>query len=165
MNYKLDSIDLLILSNLQKSGRMTNVELAKRAKISAPPCLRRLKSLEERKVISGYHADVDARVLGYAFSALCLVSLAKHSTKHVENFIRYIHLLDRVRECFATTGEYDYVLRIVAKDFPDYENFISNKLKGLDNIVQVKSYVNMKQCKNENGVPIETELENEDPKA
>jgi DNA-binding Lrp family transcriptional regulator len=136
---------------------MTNVELAKRAGISAPPCLRRLKSLEERRIIVGYHADLSPRLVGYAFSALCLVSLAKHSTKHANNFIKYINTLDMVRECFSTTGEYDYVLRVVANDFHDYDAFVSSKLKSFDNIAQVKTYVSMKMYKNEAGVPVDAD--------
>ncbi|MDR1488133.1 MAG: Lrp/AsnC family transcriptional regulator [Holosporales bacterium] len=154
MAVKLDGIDILILNNLQKNGRMTNSELANRAGISAPPCLRRLKNLENKKVIMGYRADIDRFVVGYNFAALCLVSIIKQSTQYFEDFVNYIRTLDKVRKCFSTAGDFDFILEVISKDFADYEKFLTNYLKTFENIEKIKTYVMVSCNKNEKGVPI-----------
>ncbi len=151
---KLDDIDLSILSNLQKNGRMTNVELATRAGISAPPCLRRLKSLETSGIIRGYYADIDTSVVGYNFEALCFVSLVRQSASCMKEFVDKIQDMKQIRSCLATTGEFDFILRIVAHDFASYEEFLSQNLSNIDNIGQIKTYVIMKCNKDEKGVPL-----------
>ena len=151
---KLDEIDLSILGNLQKNGRMTNVELASRAGISAPPCLRRLKSLETNGIIRGYYADIETSVVGYNFEALCFVSLLRQSAAHVKEFLDRINSMMEIRSCHATTGEFDFILRIVARDFKSYEDFLSTNLSSIDNISQIKTHVIMKCTKDEKGVPI-----------
>ena len=153
MNH-IDKIDMSILDNLQKNGRMTNVELANRAGISAPPCLRRLKNLEDSGVIISYHANINNNVVGYKFSAFCFVSISKQSAKYAEEFVEYVAKLNNVRECVSTTGDFDYILRVVAKDFVDYEDFLTNHLKTFSNIEQIKTHVIMKCNKDEKGVPI-----------
>ncbi len=150
----LDAVDISILSNLQNNGRMTNVELANRAGISAPPCLRRLKNLEDRGIIVGYHAEINGAVIGYGFVALCLISIGQQNLRASNEFLSHIKKLDNIRECFSTTGDFDYILKIVAHDLIDYENFLNANIKNLDNISQVKTYVVVQSNKSENGVPI-----------
>ncbi|MDR2074940.1 MAG: Lrp/AsnC family transcriptional regulator [Holosporales bacterium] len=151
---RLDEVDISILDNLQQNGRMTNIELAHRAGISAPPCLRRLKNLENRGVIRGYHADLDGSAMGYNFVALCFVALENHSTKCVEQFLSHVRSLSNIRECASTTGNFDYVLKIIVRDLTDYEDFIDSKLKNFENIHQIKTYVIMQYNKLENGIPL-----------
>lgn len=151
---RLDDIDISILDNLQKNGRMTNVELASRAGISAPPCLRRLKNLEDSGVILGYHADINRNLIGYNFLAICLIALATQNQKPVEEFIKYIHKLPNVRECFSTTGDFNYILKVVAKDLADYERFLNTDLRTFDNIEKIQTYVVMQNNKNEHGIPL-----------
>lgn len=154
MTKRLDEIDISILDNLQKNGRMTNVELANRAGISAPPCLRRLKNLEDSGVIVGYHAEINRNLIGYNFLAICLVSLINQNQKHVDEFINYIQKLPNIRECISITGDFDYILRILTKDLSDYERLLNIDLKSCENIGQIKTYVAIKDNKCENGVPL-----------
>lgn len=150
---RFDDIDISILKNLQKNGRMTNIELANRAGISAPPCLRRLKNLENNGIITGYHADINPTLMGYNFSTVCLVSLANQNQKFVEEFLNYIQGLHNVRECLSITGDFDYLLKIIAKDLADFERFLNTNLKNYENISHIKIYVTIQSNKCETGVP------------
>ncbi len=151
---RLDKIDILILNNLQKNGRITNVELANNVGISPPPCLRRLKKLENNGVILGYHAEINSVLMGYNFSAVCLISLEKQTQKLVEKFFDYIQGLHNVRECLSITGDFDCFLKIIAKDISDFEKFLDTCLKNHENISQIKVYVTMKSNKSEKGIPL-----------
>src|SRR5579863_7751554 len=101
---KLDTIDRLILRELQEDGRMTNVELAKHVGISAPPCLRRVRALEEAGFIRGYHADVASDKLGFGITVFTQVSLANHGESDVQNFAKLVESWPQVRECYMMTG-------------------------------------------------------------
>jgi DNA-binding Lrp family transcriptional regulator len=155
---KLDSIDINILSNLQKNGRMPNVALARNAGISAPPCLRRLKHLEKTRVIRGYYAEIDRTALGYDFTALCLVTLNSQTSENINHFLSFVRNFDCIRTCISVAGEYDFVLKIVAKNFGEYDLFLNNKLQKHPSLNQVKTYIVMKQLKDEKGIPINSEI-------
>ena len=152
---KLDKIDLSILENLQKNGRMTNVDLASKAGISAPPCLRRLKSLEESGVIKGYYAEINHSVVGYNFEALCFVTLNSQNATDIEKFVNEVTKFKNIRSCTAIIGGADFILRVVDYDFKHFEDFLSNKFSKIDGIAQIKSLIIMKEYKDERGVPIE----------
>ncbi|MDR1233582.1 MAG: Lrp/AsnC family transcriptional regulator [Holosporales bacterium] len=152
---RFDDVDVSILSNLQKNGRMTNVQLAKNAGISAPPCLRRLKTMEKNGVVVGYHAELNGTSLGYGFAAICIVSLVSQNSWDVSAFTNNIGKLKNVRHCFATPGNSEFVLVIVAKDLEDYEEIIQKKIQKDKNILNLKTYILMKKHKGEFGVPIE----------
>ena len=118
---KLDRIDRRILRDLQENGRMTNVDLARRAGISAPPCLRRVRALEEAGLIKGYHADVDGPALGYGVTVFAMVGLSSQAEPDLEAFEAMVAELDEVRECHMLAGETDFLLKIVATDWEAYQ--------------------------------------------
>ena len=116
--HKLDSIDLRILSELQANGRITNVELSRRAKITAPPCLRRMRALEKAGYIKGYHADLDGKSLGYEVSGFAFVGLASQAEADLKRFEEQVRAWPQVRECVMLSGEVDYLLKCVAENSP-----------------------------------------------
>lgn len=152
---RLDRIDLRILRELQKDGRMTNVDLAKQAGISAPPCLRRARALEKAGYIRGYHADVAADKLGYGMTVYINVELANHGETDVANFVRAVDSWPQVRECYLLTGETDFLLKIVAEDWESFQKFLTTQLTTTPNVHRVKSNPVMKRMKFEPGVPID----------
>ena len=117
---KLDIVDRQILHDLQADGRMTNVDLAKRAGISAPPCLRRLRVLEEAGIIRGYHADIDPDALGYSVLVFAFVGLTSQAEADLQDFERLVSSWPAVRECHMLMGETDFLLKIVAHDWDDF---------------------------------------------
>lgn len=153
---KLDKIDRQILSLLQQSGRMTNVELAERVGISAPPCLRRMKALEENGIIQGYHANIDGTVFGYTVVVFAFVKLEKQSEKDLVAFEEYIGSLPAVRECHMLAGDVDCVLKIVAQDWDDYQEFLRTRLTTAPNVQNVKSSLSVRSVKEEFGIPIDS---------
>ncbi len=151
---KLDRIDRRILADLQSDGRMTNVELAKRAGISAPPCLRRVRALEESGLIRGYHAEIDSKALGYQVTVFAQVGLASQAEHDLEAFERTVRGWPEVRECHMLAGETDFLLKIVARDWEDYQRFLTTRLTPAANVTHVKSALSIRASKNEPGVPI-----------
>ncbi|MEM6904212.1 MAG: Lrp/AsnC family transcriptional regulator [Pseudomonadota bacterium] len=151
---KLDRIDRHILSDLQADGRMTNVDLAKRAGISAPPCLRRVRALEDNGFISGYHAHVNGKALGYDLTVFAQVGLTSQAEADLSAFEARVRDWPMVRECHMLAGETDFLLKIVAKDWDDYQRFLTTELTAADNVSHVKSAMAIRATKNEPGVPI-----------
>jgi DNA-binding Lrp family transcriptional regulator len=154
---KLDRIDRKILNDLQEKGRMTNVELAERAGISAPPCLRRVRALEEAGVIRGYHADVDPASLGYGVSVFAHVGLANQSESDQRKFEELVKAWPLVRECHLVSGDSDYILKIVAEDWGAYQNFLTQHLSAAPNISNIKSALGVRVAKYKSGVPVDLE--------
>lgn len=154
---KLDRIDRRILKDLQDNGRITNVELARRAGISAPPCLRRVRALEEAGYISGYHADLQAKSLGYHVTVFAQVGLSSQAEPDLEAFEEIVRGWPEVRECFMLAGETDFLLKIVATDWDAYQEFLTTKLTSAANVSHVKSALSIRTSKSEPGVPIEAE--------
>ena len=113
---KLDDIDRNILRDLQDNGRMTNVELARRVGISAPPCLRRVRALEEAGYIRGYHADLDPMALGFNVTVFAQVGLHSQAEPDLVAFEQLVRSWPEVRECHMLAGETDFLLKIVAED-------------------------------------------------
>lgn len=152
---KLDRIDLRILRELQKDGRMTNVELAQRVGISAPPCLRRVRALEESGYIRGYHADVAADKLGFGITVFTLVSLINHSENDLMNFAKMVEAWPEVRESYMMTGDADFLIKIVTEDWEAFQKFLTHQLAGAPNVAHYKSAPAMQRTKYEPGVPID----------
>ncbi len=152
---KLDRIDLRILRELQKDGRMTNVDLATQAGISAPPCLRRVRALEEAGYIRGYHADIAADKLGYGITVFTLVSLTNHTENDLLSFARLANDWPQVRECYMMTGDADFIIKIVAEDWEAFQKFLTHDLAGAPNVAHVKSAPAMQRTKYEPGIPID----------
>ncbi|HEX2114512.1 MAG TPA: Lrp/AsnC family transcriptional regulator [Alphaproteobacteria bacterium] len=154
---KLDRIDRRILRDLQDNGRMTNVELAERAGISAPPCLRRVRALEESGVIKGYHADLSAAALGYHVTVFAQVGLSSQAEHDLKAFEDLVNSWEQVRECHMLAGETDFLLKIVAEDWDAYQKFLTTKLTTAPNVSHVKSALAIRTAKLLPGVPVEAE--------
>lgn len=151
---KLDRIDRRILRDLQDNGRMTNVELARRAGISAPPCLRRVRALEKQGVLRGYHAVVDAGLLGYGVMVFAQVGLSSQAEADLRAFESLVAGWPEVRACHMLVGETDFLLKVVAHDWEDYQDFLTRKLTAAPNVTHVKSALAVRESKNLPGVPI-----------
>ncbi|MDP2204865.1 MAG: Lrp/AsnC family transcriptional regulator [Alphaproteobacteria bacterium] len=154
---KLDRIDRKILHDLQENGRMTNVELAQRAGISAPPCLRRVRALEEAGVIKGYHADIDPNSLGFGVSVFAQVGLSNQAETDLKRFEDLVRTWPLVRECFLVSGEADYILKIVAEDWDAYQKFLTTHLTTAPNVSHIKSALGIRVAKHKPGVPVDVE--------
>lgn len=151
---KLDKIDRKIIHDLQVNGRITNVELAQNAGISAPPCLRRVRNLEEAGLILSYHARVNSAALGYPMTVFTGVKLKAVGEGELKKFELQIEKWDRVREAYMMTGDNDFMLKIVARDWDDYQNFLTTQLLESPNVAAVKSSLSIKTSKLLAGVPI-----------
>lgn len=154
---KLDRIDRKILHDLQENGRMTNVELAERAGISAPPCLRRVRALEEAGVIKGYHADIDPNSLGFGVTVFAQVGLSNQAETDLKKFEDLVRGWPLVRECYLVSGEADYILKIVAEDWDAYQKFLTSHLTTAPNVSHIKSALGIRVAKHKPGVPVEVE--------
>lgn len=152
---RLDPIDRKILAELQADGRMTNVELAKRVGISAPPCLRRVRTLEESGFIRGYHADVDARELGFEVQVFAMVGLQSQAEADLSVFEERCRAWPLVRECHMLNGEVDFVLKCVAPDLSTFQRFLTEELTAAENVGSVKTSLVIRGAKDEPGVPFE----------
>ena len=152
---KLDDIDRKILAELQADGRMTNVELARRVGISAPPCLRRVRALEETGFIRGYHADIDARELGFEVQVFAMVRLASQSERDLSAFETLVQGWPLVRECHMLNGEIDFILKCVAPDLSAFQDFLTGDLLKAENVANVKTSLVIRCAKDEPGVPFE----------
>jgi len=151
---RLDRVDRRILRALQEDGRMTNVELARRAEISAPPCLRRVRALEEGGYIRGYHADINPEALGYGVTVFAQVGLSSQAESDLKAFEALMQSWPEVRECHMLAGETDFLLRIVAVDWDAYQRFLTTRLTAAPNVTHGKSSLAIRTCKNVPGVPI-----------
>lgn len=154
---KLDRIDRRILRDLQEDGRMTNVELARRAGISAPPCLRRVRALEEAGYIHGYHADIDPEMLGFGVLIFAQVGLVSQAEADLIAFEKLVEGWPEVRECHMLAGETDFLLKIVAYDWDTYNRFLTSQLTAAPNVSNVKSALAIRRSKQEAGVPIDVD--------
>jgi DNA-binding Lrp family transcriptional regulator len=154
---KLDEIDWRILGALQDDGRITNVDLAAKAGITAPPCLRRLRALEEAKFIKGYHAELDQAALGYGITVFAMVGLHRQAEADLQAFEERVAGWPLVRECFMLNGEIDFILKIVAKDLAQFQKFLTSELTPSPNVDAVKTSLMIRSSKRLPGVPIELE--------
>jgi len=154
---KLDRIDRRILRDLQDDGRMTNVELARRAGISAPPCLRRVRALEEAGFIRGYHADINPKQMGFEVTVFAGVGLSSQAEGDLRRFEEMVAGWPQVRECHMLAGETDFLLKIVAETWEDYQRFLTSKLTTAPNVSHVKSSLAIRTSKLMPGVPIDAD--------
>ncbi len=153
--HKLDPIDRMILAELQADGRMTNVKLASRVGISAPPCLRRVRTLEQQGYIRGYHADVDARTLGFEVSVFAMVGLVSQAEADLSAFEDRCRDWPLVRECHMLNGEVDFILKCVAPDLSTFQSFLTEQLTAADNVASVKTSLVIRDAKDQPGVPFD----------
>ena len=153
---KLDTIDRRILRDLQDQGRMTNVELARRAGISAPPCLRRVRALEMAGYIQGYHADIDARELGYKELFFALVGLDGQAQDVLSEFEASMADWAEIRECHMVRGGGDFVLKMVARD-KEHRDSLTMRLTAVPHVSRVTTLETIRMAKSLPGVPIDTD--------
>lgn len=154
-NVKLDDVDWRILHELQENGRMTNVELARRVGISAPPCLRRVRALEEAGVIRGYRAILDEKVLRFDVTVFAMVGLHSQAEADLIAFEQVVRNWPIVRECYMLSGEIDFILKCIAPDLATFQNFVIQELTAAPNVDSVKTSLTIRQSKYEPGVPFE----------
>ncbi|MCR9147350.1 MAG: Lrp/AsnC family transcriptional regulator [Rhodobacteraceae bacterium] len=152
---RLDDIDRKILAELQADGRMTNVELARRVGISAPPCLRRVRTLEEQGYIRGYHAEVDPRELGFEVQVFAMVGLQSQAEADLSAFEARCRAWPLVRECHMLNGEVDFILKCVAPDLSTFQSFLTGELTAAENVGSVKTSLVIRGAKDEPGVPFD----------
>ena len=150
---ELDSIDRRILAELQVDGRMTNVELARRADITAPPCLRRMRRLEEAGIIRGYHADTDPARLGWEIVFFAIVGLESQKETVLSAFEELVAEWPEVRECHMIRGGGDFLLRLVARDTA-HQNVLTGRLTGAPAVSRVQTLQTIRTSRNLAGVPI-----------
>ena len=151
----LDHIDRQLLAELQAGGRVTNVELAARVGLTAPPCLRRVRALEEAGIIRGYHAELDAGRLGFAITVFAMVSLKSQAEDALRQFEDHVRTLPQVRECHMLNGEIDFILKIVAHDLQSFQEFLTSRLTPAPNVASVKTSLTIRTSKHVPGVPLE----------
>jgi DNA-binding Lrp family transcriptional regulator len=151
---RLDAIDWKILAELQADGRMTNVELARRIGISAPPCLRRVRALEEAGIIRGYRALVDERSLGLDVTAFVFVGLASQAEADLIAFEETVNGWSLVRACHMLSGEVDFMLTCVAPDLRTFQTFIVEEVTAARNVESVRTVLSIRQIKDEPPVAV-----------
>lgn len=154
MRDRLDAIDRKILRELQRNGRITNVELSKRVGISAPPCLRRVRTLEKAGIIRGYRALLDEKKLGFEVTVFAMVHLVSQAETDLVAFEKRVRALPLVRETWMLSGEVDFILKCVAPDLPTFQKFVS-ELTATPNVRNVKTALTLRQSKDEAAVPME----------
>lgn len=150
----LDAIDWKILKELQDNGRMTNVELSRRVGISAPPCLRRVKRLEDAGIIRGYRALLDTRMLGLDVVAFCLIGLHHQSEAELKAFAERTRGWPVVRAAWMVSGESDFMLHCVASDLATFQSFVIEELTSAPNVDTVRTALTIRQVKDEGLVGI-----------
>jgi DNA-binding Lrp family transcriptional regulator len=152
----LDRRDRRILAELQRDSRLTTQELADRVGMSTSATWRRVRSLEEDGIIERYAAIVNARKSGFGLSSMVHVSLARHEQKHVEHFVLEVRKHPEVLECFATSGEADFHLRVVVEDIDAYNVFLDEFIFKLPGVSQVRSNIVLKEIKADTALPFRT---------
>jgi DNA-binding Lrp family transcriptional regulator len=150
----LDEIDRHLLAELQSEGRITNVELASRVGLTAPPCLRRVRALEEAGIIRGYHAELDPAALSYTITVFAMVSLKSQAEESLKAFEEHMNTLPEVRECHMLNGEIDFMLKIFSHDLQSFQEFLTSRLTPAPNVASVKTSLVIRTAKNKPGVPI-----------
>ncbi|MFZ4762988.1 MAG: Lrp/AsnC family transcriptional regulator [Alphaproteobacteria bacterium] len=150
---KIDAIDRKILYNLQYDGRMTNVEISQRVNISAPPCLRRIRALEKNGFIKGYYADLDGTLLGFGVTVFAHVRLTSHTEADLASFEAAVSAWSEIRECYMLAGDDDFMLKVVARDWENYQDFLTHRLVAAPFVAQVRSSLSIRRAKFAPGIP------------
>ncbi len=151
--FNVDRIDKHLLRLLQKDGRLTNAELAELVGLSASPCARRLKRLEEQGIIDGYRVSLSRKEVGIAMTVFVEVSLNNHQEVSIENFELAVVDMEEVISCHVVSGAYDYLLEVVSPDLTAYETF-TRKLQRLTNVKDIHTHLAIRQVKGNTALPI-----------
>ncbi|OQY28067.1 MAG: AsnC family transcriptional regulator [Anaerolineaceae bacterium 4572_5.2] len=154
MDEVLDRLDEAILEILQSEGRISNVDLANRVKLSSSAVHGRIKRLEQRGAIRRYAALLDREKMGYDMLCFINVSLQLHQLEHVESFRQIVHQMPEVLECHHLTGEYDYLLKVVVRSRKDLQHFVVNKLTPVPGIARIYTSVVLMEIKSTTALPM-----------
>ena len=157
MPARLDAIDKQILEELQEDGRITNVELARRVGISAPPCLRRVRALEQAGYIKGYRALLDEKRLGYEVTVFAMVHLTSQADADLKAFEDFVRAQPLVRECWMLSGEVDFILKCVAPDMATFQDFVTH-LTAAPHVRNVRTSLVLHNSKYDAAVPLELKV-------
>lgn len=157
----LDDIDLKILDEIQEDGRITNVELARRVGISPPPCLRRVRTLEDEGYIQGYRGLLDPGLLGFDVTVFASVQLSSQADADLRAFEEFVRGEPLVRECWMLSGEIDFILKCVAPDMPTFQDFVSH-LTAAPHVRNVRTSLVLQNSKYAPAVPLELKLPRSD---
>ncbi|MBA4502687.1 Lrp/AsnC family transcriptional regulator [Marinobacterium marinum] len=152
--FEMDTYDRKILHHLQQDGRISNQQLADNVGLSPAACWRRVRALEEQGAIAGYSALLSPEVLGQAMSVFVLVSLQRHHIDSTAEFEQQVSAYPEVLQCFAVTGNADFVLRVVVPDMSSYDRFLNEKIFTLQGIAQVHSNFALREIKNTQHLPL-----------
>ncbi len=155
---KLDKIDLKILRILQENSKITNLELSRRIGLSPAPTLERVKKLENNNVILSYHAEVNPQALGLNVMTFVLVSLAWKKEDALNRFLEKIKTIDEIVECYIITGEADFLIKVICKDIPTYEQLLF-KLSQIDEIERLKTLMTLSTVKKSSILPYDYDYE------
>ena len=150
----MDDVDRKILAELQRDGRLTLTELADRVRLSVSPCHRRLRTLERSGAIAGYHAQLDASVLGLTFEALVFVTMRYADRQTVAAFEEHVADIPNVLQAQRLFGDPDYLLRVVARDLPAYRQLYDERLATLPGVLRVSSTLVMKSVVDTRPLPL-----------
>ncbi|MBB2974325.1 Lrp/AsnC family transcriptional regulator [Mesorhizobium sp. RMAD-H1] len=154
----LDRIDIAILENLQKDGRMSNATLAEKVGLSQSACSRRLDILEKTGVIRGYHARLSNKMLGHPVTVIVNVSLSGQADKQLREFETAVRRCPNVLVCYLMSGEYDYLLRVAARDLEDYERIHKFWLSAMPHVAKINSSFALREVADRTGLGIEPRL-------
>ena len=163
MRARLDATDWRILKELQANGRITNVELARKVGISPPPCLRRVRALEQAGMISGYFALLDEKSVGFELLGFAMVGLHSQAEADLRAFENRVLAWPLVRECYMLSGETDFLLKCVASDLTAFQDFVIDELTAAPNVASVKTTLVIRRVKFEPGVPVTLAQRRRDP--
>jgi len=152
---KFDKIDLNIIRILQENSKITNLELSKKVGLSPAPTLERVKKLESNGIISSYHAVIDAHAIGLNVQTFVLVSLAWQKENAQQQFLDKVKSIDEITECYIITGEADFLIKIICKDIPTYEQLLFKTLSQIEEIERLKTLMTLSTVKNSSVLPFE----------
>jgi len=155
-NYmEIDRFDRQILQALQADGRISNQDLADRIGLSASPCLRRVRALEEAGIVTGYRALINAKALGYTLMALIYISMDKHTPERFEHFEKEIIKIPEVLECLLITGQdADYQIKTVVKDMDAYQELLLNRVTRIQGVTGVHSSFVLRRVVDKTALPV-----------
>jgi Lrp/AsnC family transcriptional regulator, leucine-responsive regulatory protein len=151
---KLDKIDLKIIEILQENSKITNLELSKQIGLSPAPTLERVKKLEQTEVIESYHASINAQQMGLSVKTFVMVSLAWQKENALNNFLNKVRNISEITECYIITGDGDFLMKIVCKDIPTYEQFLFQTLSQIEEIERLKTLMTLSTVKDTKVLPL-----------
>lgn len=152
---KLDRYDRAILKTLQENGRASNVELSDRANLSAPQCYRRVRRMESDGIIRGYAAQVDPAAIGFGVIAFVNLNIDREQYKHARSLEKAIRQFPEILECYTISGDFDYLLKVVAADLKSLSSFLTDRLMQVPGVSGVRSMVCLEEIKPASPLPLD----------